>query len=107
VECGLGRNRLDFGGDLSGFYPGSWIIFQDSLPLADRALHCISASSERIMIKFLEALPKDQSINFWWQSGSQSRFGVSDQDRHPGIFLKDSLFFIAIPIQGAVMLKSL
>ena len=37
VGRGSGRNQLDFGGKWQfGFFPGSWVIFQDSLPLVDR-----------------------------------------------------------------------
>jgi len=41
----------------SGFCRGSWIIFQDSLTLADRVqsdiLQCISTNYERILMEFL------------------------------------------------------
>jgi len=42
----------------SGFFRGTWIIFQDSLPLANRAqndiLQYFPVSYERILMKFLE-----------------------------------------------------
>ena len=39
VGRGPGKNPFDFGGDPEfrfDLFPGSWIIFQDSLPLSDR-----------------------------------------------------------------------
>jgi len=56
VAHGPETNSLDFSGYPYSFV-NSRIIFQDSLPLADRAcsdmLQCVSVSYERILMKFV------------------------------------------------------